>query len=355
MKEGVKPDVCEVLGTILQGNAAHSYVGVEPFMNGVGEEELAHLMRLLLNSDWHSSPSRPYRFDKVELSTLSWRLNQGSEMVLSELAQTRTTNTVAFGFSPEEDDVRESGVWWKWIAYAFFSKRARTCSALEHLEFIWINEMRSSDMEMFAAVVAAENPEEVLFDSPPGVVEPREATLQSGSRIQWQFPAQDGDPPPRSFTFEEPVPFVWTFSDDGESEWMDAIVPGYGRCLVQRRDLVFNNSPPVDESRKGIRSLGLYKSFYFVNPADRTGLSCFLSAVAPTLRNLTLQKSMDVSMVLRCCPFLEELVFCDKLQDLRLNFSEFHETSQPLPVLSLNWDNLPVTLAVFSDPDSILA
>ncbi|KAK1930115.1 hypothetical protein P3T76_014349 [Phytophthora citrophthora] len=268
-------------------------------------------------------------------------------MVLSALVQTRAPSSLEFCLIEDEWDTTGNAV----EMDSIFSRQPLVCSALENLAFTWINEMRSSDMEMFAAVVAAENPEEVLFDSPPGVVESREATLQSGSRIQWQFPAQDGDPPPRSLRFEEPVPFVWTFSDDGESEWMDAIVPGYGRCLVQRRDFVFNNSPPVDESRKGIRSLGLYKSFYFVNPADRTGLSCFLSAVAPTLRNLTLQKSMDVSMVLRCCPFLEELVLCDKLQDLRLNFSEFHEASQPLPVLSLNWDNLFSVILIVSLPN----
>ncbi|KAL3659619.1 hypothetical protein V7S43_015295 [Phytophthora oleae] len=331
---GIHPDLCEALGAIVQGNIFLSILEFLPCMDELRNEEFGHLMRLLLNSVCHPSLARvssPYRFGRVELSCLEWLPNRGPEMVLSALAQTRTTNHLEFSLIEDEWEV--TGMWWKWIAYACFSKRARTCLAVENLDLNWITEMQPSDMELFAAVVAAENPEEVLFESPPGVIEAREATLQSGCRFEWQISTED-DAHPRTLTFEEPVPFVWTFSDDGESDWLNAVVPG--------------------SNAKGVRSLELF----FVDSADRTGLPRFLSAIAPTLRSLTIDKEyeqVDVSMVLQCCPLLEELVLCDELVDLRLNFSEFHATGQPLPTLTLDWDNLPGTLAAFSDPGSILA
>ncbi|KAL3659615.1 hypothetical protein V7S43_015291 [Phytophthora oleae] len=249
-RRAIDPDLCETLGAIVQGNVFLSLLDLLAYIDGLGDEEFGHLMRLLLNSDWHSSFCSPYRFGTVKLSCLEWLPNRGPEMVLSALATTRATCSLEFTLIPVDDECEVTGMWWKWIAYAFFSKWARAGSAVENLKLTWINKMLPSDMELFAAVVVAKNPEEVLFESPPGVVEAREATLQSGSLIHWQISTQ-GEAPPRTLTFEEPVPCVWTFSDDGESDWLNAVVPGYGRCLVQRRDLVFDSSTSVDKTGKG--------------------------------------------------------------------------------------------------------
>ncbi|KAK1930106.1 hypothetical protein P3T76_014340 [Phytophthora citrophthora] len=352
----IEPDVCETVTAIVQDNIFLSLLGLSLTLNELEDEELGHFMRSFLNSDWCCSSSRPYRFGMIELSRLEWLPGRGPEMVLSALAQTRATNNLEFCLE-EEDDCEVTGMWWKWIAYGLFSKRARACSAVENLQLTWINNMLPSDMEMFAAVAEAESPEEVLFDSPPGVVKPREATLQSRSRVKWQIPTQDNTPP-RTLTFEDSVPRVWTFSDDGESDWLNAVIPGFGRCLVQRQDLVFSSSTLTDENWKGVRSLEL--TFETRDHAERTGLPRFLSVIPSSVRSLTMElkrafDQFDVNMVLQCCPHLEELVLCDELVDIRLNLTEFHKTSQPLPALSLEWDNLPVTLAAFSDPDSIVA
>ncbi|KAG6942196.1 hypothetical protein JG688_00018262, partial [Phytophthora aleatoria] len=65
------------------------------------------------------------------------------------------------------------------------------------------------------------------------------ATLVAGARARWEF---DGHAQPqqgsRVLILDSPVTSVRTFSDDGASKWMDSLVPGYGRCQVQRKDLM---------------------------------------------------------------------------------------------------------------------
>ncbi|EGZ08108.1 hypothetical protein PHYSODRAFT_339961 [Phytophthora sojae] len=148
--------------------------------------------------------------------------------------------------------------WWKWIAYAFFSKRARACSSLKSLALMRIESMSIEDMEAFTAVVKSEHPEEELFDRPRGLIKPRDATLKSGAPIRWKFddegePNLDWDP----ITLESDIPFVRTFSDDGTSEWVDAIIPGLGQCQVQRDDLEVQatSEDGVGDSNGGVTSL----------------------------------------------------------------------------------------------------
>ncbi|KAG6623793.1 uncharacterized protein IUM83_01961 [Phytophthora cinnamomi] len=80
--------------------------------------------------------------------------------------------------------------WWRWVAYAFFSKRAQACSALESLELADIDDVDIENVQAFSAVLAAEHPEEVLCDSRRGLVSERDAALKQGSPVQ-QF-GQDG-------------------------------------------------------------------------------------------------------------------------------------------------------------------
>ncbi|KAK1930107.1 hypothetical protein P3T76_014341 [Phytophthora citrophthora] len=106
----------------------------------------------------------------IGLARISSLLNVQVQLLLSALSQTRNTNT--FEFSLAGDEWEGIDTWWKWITYALFFKRARACSAVENLELTCISSLQTRGMEILAtAVVVAENPEEVLFDSSPGIVE----------------------------------------------------------------------------------------------------------------------------------------------------------------------------------------
>ncbi|KAE9311333.1 hypothetical protein PF008_g20232 [Phytophthora fragariae] len=133
--------------------------------------------------------------------------------------------------------------WWNWIAYAFFSRRARACTSLKSPALMRIGSMSIEDMEGFAAVVNSDHPEEELFDRPRGLIKSRDATLKRGAPVRWKFtdegePNLEWDP----IKFDYAIPFVRTFSDDGSSTWVDAIVPGLGRCKVQRDNLEFQTA-----------------------------------------------------------------------------------------------------------------
>ncbi|KAE9096233.1 hypothetical protein PF005_g16730 [Phytophthora fragariae] len=59
------------------------------------------------------------------------------------------------------DDEITTREWWQWIAYAFFSKRARECSSLKSLALVNLRTMCFEDMEeAFSAILNSEHPEE---------------------------------------------------------------------------------------------------------------------------------------------------------------------------------------------------
>lgn len=73
---------------------------------------------------------------------------------------------------------------------------------------------------------------------------------------------------------------VRTFSDDGVSEWVDVLVPGYGHCRVRRVDLLFEDNEKRPQ-RCAFNSLTL--KFNRDEEPDSTGLPRFLEAIGPSL------------------------------------------------------------------------
>ncbi|KAE8977036.1 hypothetical protein PR001_g25243 [Phytophthora rubi] len=246
---------------------------------------------------------------------------------------------------------------WRWIAYAFFSKRARENSAFERLAFTSINDMTVEDMEGFSAIVASEHPEEDLCGTPRGLVEEREAKLIAGSEIHWDIDDQ-GEPRVGSspITPALPISSVRTFSDDGESQLVNVMIPGFGHCQVQRRDLVFAQTNLVRASSRGVTSLTL--SFTSENEFGPDGLLPFLAAVGWPLKFLSLKESylqLDDRMIFQCCPNLDELALCRYRLEARLNFRDYRGHHQQLPELGCDWDEVLVLLTRLSDNSSPLA
>lgn len=92
-----------------------------------------------------------------------------------------------------------------------------------------------------------------------------------------------------------------TFSDDGTSEWVNAIVPDFGRCQVRREDLVFTD----EESGGGACTPGLISLTIEFNEdeiAVSDGLPRLIEAVGPLLQSLTIAYAtieLDVNETVR--------------------------------------------------------
>lgn len=135
------------------------------------------------------------------------------------------------------------------------------------------------------AIIESDHPEELLCGLPRGVKEERDAMLTSGAPVRWQFD-ENGQPvtSSRPLTFPSPISkkkFVLDFSDDGESRWVDVMVPGLGRCQVQRDDLVF-----YEAQAREVRPRCLRSGFQGSKPSGVAGLLRLLAAVEASLRYL---------------------------------------------------------------------
>lgn len=68
-----------------------------------------------------------------------------------------------------------------------------------------------------------------------------------------------------------------SFSDDGNSELVNVLGPGYGHCLVQRADLVFDEFNSEEGSLRGVTTLSI--GFDKDRRSIATGLPRFIEAV----------------------------------------------------------------------------
>lgn len=170
-----------------------------------------------------------------ELSTLHF------EALCSSLQCAQSIQTLIMGLTTDTGEQRVSVHWWKWLAYGLFSSGARSRSSFDDIRLTSIRRMSAEDMEGFCAVLAAEHPEEYLCGTPRGQVKERYATLARNAAVRWSFDGH-GYPGVASPTLTVPwsVHSVRAFSDNGSSEWVHAIVPGFGPCQVRRDDLVFD-------------------------------------------------------------------------------------------------------------------
>lgn len=134
------------------------------------------------------------------------------------------------------------------------------------------------------------------------------------------------------------------------------LVPGHGKCQVQRCNLTFPaRASGMDSSLNELRSLTL--DFDDNRVPDTSGFARFLAAIGPRLKCLTISKGkaeFDDNIVLQCCPALDELVLYEGAVDIRLNIAEIHESKRKLLKLTYNWADLAASLADFADLSNAL-
>lgn len=171
-----------------------------------------------------------------------------------------------------------------------------------------VGSMSAEDMDAFLTIVNSDHPEEDLCGCPRGKREERSAALKADAPVYWRL--DDRGQPRRGL---QPLALesdtaVGIFSDVGVSALVNVMIPGFGRCQVQRSDLAFAETS-IEETRScGLTSL--HVGFDKRSPCNAGGLPRFITAIGHTLKVLSLKNGddqIDENSILRSCPNLEEL------------------------------------------------
>ncbi|KAE8978372.1 hypothetical protein PR003_g25806 [Phytophthora rubi] len=273
-----------------------------------------------------------------------------TEALFSSLVLNQTAQRLTAWVDLMSDEQDRTNIWWKWLAYGCFSKRARMHSALRSLELNDIGSLSVADVEAFVAILDSENPEEVLYGFPHGQVDGRDATLKDGALVQYDIQEHGQS---RSLTFTSCRFLLHTFSGDGSSEWVNVLVPGFGRCLVQRSDLVFQPVKAAKTSRPSLTTLSLK----FYESATLEGLPRFLAAIGSSLSSLTIANPgdiVDTGVILRCCPNLQELTLSRGLVDMQFKFDQYRGLTQAISTFRPHWENIAALAATLSKANNPL-
>ncbi|KAG7378875.1 hypothetical protein PHYPSEUDO_009411 [Phytophthora pseudosyringae] len=263
------------------------------------------------------------------------------ESMFSAIVLTQTTRKLTLRMNLNDQKDRRN--WWKWLAYGCFSERARTRSALEKLVLTDVDDMNIVDMDAFSTVVSSEHPEEAVYGSPHGAIVESDMMLKKGALVQWLL-TKKGQPRMGSHPvkFSAAVPYVRTFSDDGKSELVNVLIPGFGRCLVKRADLVIQQVPQITYSTFGLKSLTI--RFAERSPHNSSGgLAHLLAASGSSLIFLIIDgpgEELDENVILKSCPNLLELSLRKGWVGVRFNFSDFHTRKLSVPKLRFRWQDV---------------
>lgn len=270
------------------------------------------------------------------------------EAMCSAMVVAQTTKALTLLLEVDPVDQGVSGHWWKWLAYALFSRRVRSCSSITHLTLDSVGRLSTQDAEIFTAMLSLDHPEEALFSIPLGLVEECDAILRERAPIQWKFDDAGrtlGDY--RPFECVSPIKHVRTFSDDGQSEWVNALVPGYGRCQVKRSDLTFDCDSSAVCLGAEITSLSIR---FTLDSEIVDGLPQLMAAVGSSLTSLSLDGPRELlgdALFLGCCPNLLELSLRGYMVETQLNFHEYQKSNNGLPSIICNWhDVVPLSTAL---------
>lgn len=231
--------------------------------------------------------------------------------------------------------------------------RARSDSSLDDIRLSMVRRMSEEDMEEFRAVLTAEHAEEYLCGTPRGQVQERTAILTINAAVRWHFNAH-GQLVIETLSMPWSSACVTLFSDGGSSEWVNAIVPGFGRCQVRRDDLVFDEDGGGDACTPGLISLTIEFDKFEDSVSD--GLPQFIEAVGAFLKALTIADAtieLDVNEIIQCCPELQTLSLCGGTVDMQIDLSGYRANNLPVPIFNCYWPSLNTFTRELYDMDKI--
>jgi hypothetical protein len=270
----------------------------------------------------HTPFTRTSRVDSIVM-----QCSQADPWVLTCLsaavAEARAVTKLSLdGYFDAASDTPEMQTWkWQWLAFAVFRRASH--SSVKHLAVSKVR-LTGDDVAAVATVIDSNWPE---LDSDLTAASLAEsiifrARVPKGTLIRLYSMV-----PHASDEICVTIDVVQDFEcdvidvDDNSSEWIDLIVPGYGRGCVRRSDVVVQASDAHETDNTsqdaGLESLTLTLDQDGDAANDAEALTDLLRLVGSSLRALSIHSSVpqevDISLVMRFCPHLE-LLYLDSVQ-----------------------------------------
>ncbi|GMF24795.1 unnamed protein product [Phytophthora lilii] len=151
---------------------------------------------------------------------------------------------------------------------------------------------------------------------------------------------------------------VRTFSDDGESDWVYAIIPGLGKCQVQRDELTFDLASSIETRPSTLKTLTISFNKEEDTYPRSNRVPQFLAEVGSQLKDLTIdgpRNEIDVNVIIRHCASLHKLSLCGGIIDVQLDLSDYRYSNTPVPELTCHWHDVRALAADLADTNNPLS
>ncbi|KAG6596102.1 uncharacterized protein IUM83_18644 [Phytophthora cinnamomi] len=186
------------------------------------------------------------------------------DRICSAVVVSQTTKHLSLDLELEDGDDDDNGDWalcrwrWQWLIFACFSEKARLHSRLESLTLR--NAVLTSEAVVaMADVLASNGPEEALLGFAPQPSDPTiDVCIKANSPIKLlPMYANEVFDSTKSFKVEREIAGVRNISEDAKSDWTDVLVPGFGKCQVQRSSLTYTELTLPSNGLAGVTSLAI--------------------------------------------------------------------------------------------------
>jgi hypothetical protein len=223
--------------------------------------------------------------------------------VLSAFAEAKATKTLTLSPAEGDDGIYSEPAYWKWVAYAFWSRSAR--SSIQNLTIVWIN-LTEAHVAAVRKVLASGFPEPAETPSASGSAY---GYVDIGKGTELRLPGLEGEDD-AALTLTADCRCRAFYDSNGVA---DVVVPGYGVCKVELAENATFVHGVLGHARTGsgcgIRSLHLTLSTI----ENGRVLPQLLKLVGKGLHSLSLDSggiedgSLSLGTVASACPQLKEL------------------------------------------------
>ncbi|ETK82405.1 hypothetical protein L915_12208 [Phytophthora nicotianae] len=251
------------------------------------------------------------------------------ERMCSAVAVSQTTKHLSLGLELNDGDSDDDGDWalgrwrWQWIIFACFSEKARLHSRLESLT-LHTAAITNKAVEAMAAVLASDAPEEDLLGLPRHLNDASiDICIKAGSTIQLlsMSPYEELNTI-HSFKLEREISGVRLLGEVDERGWVIVLIPGFGRCQVRRKTLIFRELTLKPNGLAGVTTL----TIEFGGDPDPEVLQGLLLLVGASLTHLTLEfesfNTSELEGIVASCPNLVELAVCTHTIEMRFSLRD---------------------------------
>ncbi|GMF11190.1 unnamed protein product [Phytophthora lilii] len=240
------------------------------------------------------------------------------ERICSAVAVNQTTKHLSLSLEMNDGDWGLSCWRWKWIGFACFSEKARLHSKLESLRLR--NAVITAEaVEAMATMLGSEGPEETLLGC---TIFPTDASvdvcIRANSRIKVASMQLDEILDDcQSFMLDREIAGVKLLDENYRRDRVDVLVPGFGKCQVQRSSLVYRELPLPPNGLAGVTSLAIK----FGEDPDPQNLQGLLILIGASITHLTLGFTDfitgELEGIVSSCPKLVELAVCTHTIEVR--------------------------------------